>query len=223
MLNNPTSIPFDRADSIGFVIRRISGDQWHTGMLYIHEGKARLRHLCSHNHLEDEPAEELHYLWTEVAAIGSINKRLIALRLGKGGKNKVPYGVGFLDNGHYLDKQTLHYTKTELGMGLTCATYVMEILHTFGFKPFTISEWTPNDGDVHWQRSILQYFKQCHPDAEKHFETEQQNIGSPRFHPQHVTGAGHAEEWPVSKTDAELLATQVTINYNAVFPQPLMH
>lgn len=223
MLNDPLGKPFDQADWLGFAIRRVSATQWHTGMVYVVQGKARLRHLCGHLALRDEPAGDVRYLWIDVAALGTVNKRLISLRLARAGQDKVPYGVGFLEDGHYLDKKTLRYRRTEPGMGLTCATYVMEILHTFGHKPFVVSEWAAEDGDAKWQADALQDNLQNNPEDADHFKAEQQNIGSPRFHPQHVMGAGHPNNWPVSRTEAETLASQVTADYNAKRPVSLLH
>lgn len=223
MLNHPWSKPFNQADWLGIAIRRVSANQWHTGVVYVVNGTAKLRHLCGHLTLRDELAEDGRYLWIDVAALGSINKRLMALRLARAGQDKVPYGVGFLEDGRYLDKKTLLYCKTEPGMGLTCATYVMEIFHTFGYKPFVFSEWTADGADVKWQADALNDNLYNNPSDADHFEAEHQNIGSPRFHPQHVTGAGHPSKWPISRVDAEALAFQVTTDYSKWWPADLVH
>ena len=219
MLNDPVSVPFDSVQSIGFAIMRTGAHQWHVGMLYkINGHAARLRHLCWHLEVKDDDLCDFRYMWVDVAALGPQNKRLLALRLSKVGKDKVPYGVGFKEDGEYIDKKTLRYRKTVLGDGLTCATYVLEILQTFGHKPFVFSQWVATQPDIDWQKATIAENEAKYPNDIAHFSAERSNIGGARFRPEHITASGKENKWPVSQESADTGGAAVIVKYNLERP-----
>jgi hypothetical protein len=96
MLNDPLQAGFEKVDLVGFAIRRPGPEQYHVGLLYKVPGKpVRLRHQCDHLDIRDKEPDNPEYLWTDVAALSSLNKRLIANKMSRAGGDKVPYGVGF--------------------------------------------------------------------------------------------------------------------------------
>jgi hypothetical protein len=172
MLNDPLQKGFEELDRVGFAIRRPEPSQFHVGLLYKDAKKVYLRHQCDHLVLkEDEPS--CAYLWTDIAALSPLNKRLIANKMSRAGGDKVPYGVGYRLNGNYLDKKTLKYLVTEPGAGLTCATYIIEVLETLGFFPFDRKNWLSTEHDTAWQEQQIEQKMRRHPGAKEHFRSRE--------------------------------------------------
>jgi hypothetical protein len=214
MLIDPLIAGFDTVELLGFAFRRSQGQQFHVGLLYKAGKKVYLRHQCDHLVVtDDEPTDS--YLWNNISALSPLNKRLIANKLSRAGGDKVPYGVGYRIGGIYLDKKTLKYVVTAPGEGLTCATYVVEVLETLGFTPFDKDSWMPTDEDTAWQKRIIEYYRRHYPESIDHFEAEKANIGGPRYRPDHVAAAGNPPTWPLTQMQANQLALRVVASYNA--------
>jgi hypothetical protein len=219
MLNDPLQAGFENVDLVGFAIRRPGPEQYHVGLLYKVPGKpVRLRHQCDHLDIKDKEPDNPEYLWTDVAALSSLNKRLIANKMSRAGGDKVPYGVGFRVDGKYLDKKTLKYAVTELGEGLTCATYIVAVMETLGFFPFDRKGWTSTPEDTNWQKAMISRKAAEHPTAVKHFEAEKAHIGESRFRPEHVVAAGYPPTWPLTQAVANELAGKIVAFYNQKRP-----
>lgn len=222
MLSDPFNEAFDNVDLVGFAIRRAERRQFHVGILYKLPGKpVHLRHQCTHNILVDTEPQEFAYLWTNIAALKSVNKRLLANKLYKAGGDKIPYGVGYQIDREYLDKKTLKYKVTEPGQGLTCATYVMAVLEAMGFKPFDLKDWQPVASDAEWQRNMIDDLAKKNADDADHFLAEQANIGQWRFRPEHVAGSGNPSTWPIAQAQANELGAQVVASYDEKRPPQL--
>jgi hypothetical protein len=102
------------------------------------------------------------------------------------------------------------------GEGLTCATYVVEVMETLGFTPFDKDGWIPTDEDAAWQKRVIEFYRQRYPEWADHFEAEKANIGGPRYRPDHVAAAGRPPIWPLTQQQANELARRVVESYNAV-------
>ncbi len=217
MLNDPLHNPYDKVHYFGFAIRRVTASQWHVGMLYkFGAAEARLRHQCSHDYLRDEEAKghECHFLWVDIAALDDINKKLIAGKLTKAGGDKIPYGIGFQEGGSYIDNETLRYINTNPGMGLTCASYILAVLASLGFRPLDIEHWKSTEADIAWQTSIL--LAVGIPHQSEHYIKETNNIGAPRFRPEHIVASGLESEWPIDQLTAEVRGSDVITVYCSI-------
>jgi hypothetical protein len=219
MLNDPSNTGFETVELTAFAILRSGAGQFHTGLLYKIGKKVHLRHQCDHLVVKDgEPSTDSDYLWTNISALSALNKRLIANKLSRAGGDNVPYGVGYRVNGNYLDKRTLKYIATNPGDGLTCATYVVAVMETLGFRPFETEKWLPIDEDTAWQRDTIESQMGRHPESKEHFEAEKANIGSPRFRPDQVVAAGYPPTWPLTQAQANELGEKVISSYDAQRP-----
>jgi hypothetical protein len=218
MLNDPLKIEFDKVDLVGFAMRRPRDRQFHVGLLYKHGKKTYLRHHCDHLDLKEEEASNMNDLWTDIAALSQLNKRLIANKMAKAGSDKVPYGIGYRVDGKYIDKKTMKYAVTEIGQGLTCSTYIVAALETLGFFPFKRSEWEATEQDTAWQKTALEDQVRRHPEAEEHFKAEQCNVGGPRFRPDHIVASAYPAEWPIAQDKANELGVQVIACYDSKRP-----
>jgi hypothetical protein len=218
MLNDPAQSGFENVDRLGFAIRRPRERQFHVGLLYRSGTKSKLRHHCEHNDLRDEDAGNPEYLWTDIAALSAVNKKLIANRMSRAGGDKVPYGVGFRAGRKYLDPKTLKYVSTNPGDGLTCATYIVAAMETLGFVPLDMSDWPETTEDTAWQARMVQAQAEKFPKDKEHFEAEKANVGGPRVRPEHVVATAYPKTWPITHAEATEIGAKVIACYDKKRP-----
>lgn len=220
MLNENKERAFDAVDFTGLAVRRTGNDQWHVALLYKVDRKpAALRHQCEHNGALDAAPDSFFDLWLDIAALSSLNKRLIANKLSKARGDKIPYGIGYSEGADYLDGKTLKYLLPHAeGRGLTCATYVLAVFETLGFQPFDRSTWQPREQDSEWQSRTVGSLSNKHPSDDDHFKAERANVGGPRYRPEQLAGAAAARQWPISQERSDELATAITAEYNQKRP-----
>jgi hypothetical protein len=132
----------------------------HSGIYYRprKENKTRLCHLLNHYVLKDVEAEDssMKYRWVENDLHLSLKLGLIAQikNIMKFGKIKpVPYS--FIDYGASFDPRTGEYQNTELGSGLTCATFILDVFTGLQIHLIDKSTWGKRDEDEAWKNKIL--------------------------------------------------------------------
>lgn len=101
--------------------------------------------------------------------------------------NSIPYAIIYNQNQPYFDDKGNNLNND----GLTCATFVMELLKRNGFKVLDIDNWK---SDAQWQHDIA--FNRLIPREPKNtidfLRAQYQAIGiSPRFTPQQIVGGCH--------------------------------
>lgn len=105
-------------------------------------------------------------------------------------KDRFTYAIGWDDNGEYFEKGTGKALKTGLGEGLTCATFVLEVLKRYGFDLVDASTWPLTDENAQWQAAMLNRLIQSRPDSIDDFLVQFDQVGKvPRFRPEEAIGA----------------------------------
>jgi hypothetical protein len=218
MLNDPWNSGVDEVDLVGYAIRRTGARQFHVGLLYKFGKKVYLRHQCRHLEVTEEEAVHPDYLWTNIAALSTLNKRLIANKMSRAGGDKVPYGIGYRVEGGYIDRKTMKYVVTELGDGLTCSTYIVAALETLGFTPLDRPTWNPTEEDSLWQAQMIDRQVQANPASKEHFEAAKGHVGEPRYRPDQLVASAYPGSWPISQETANDLGAQVVAHYDEKRP-----
>lgn len=115
-------------------------------------------------------------------------------------KERAPYSIVWDTNEQYFDKGTGKSLKTAPGEGLTCATFVLEVLKRYGFDLLDAKTWPITEQNAQWQKSILQKLIDSQPKSIDDFLTQFSHIGKvPRFMPEEVLGAAsYYEDSPLS-------------------------
>ncbi|CAG4906374.1 hypothetical protein [Paraburkholderia saeva] len=107
-------------------------------------------------------------------------------------KDRFTYAIGWDDKGGYFEKGTGKPLKTGLGEGLTCATFVLEVLARYGFDLVDTSTWPLTEENAQWQRMILDRLMQTRPTSIDDFVVQLGRVGNvPRFKPEEAIGAAN--------------------------------
>lgn len=196
--------PLGNVNEIGLAIRATEWGQ-HAGILYQHEGQARLLHLAFHHLLQDEVATP-PYRWVQIN-LDPVNKIVLSALVSRIA-NKAPLiPYGFNSDGVCFDDQTGDLVACPAGRGLTCATFILAVFSLYAFDLVDMSTWESRAEDEIWKEQIVSLLEQ-HAPAE-HVQAVREDRNAPRFRPDEVVGASTHELWPVEFQTAQALAEQI--------------
>lgn len=104
--------------------------------------------------------------------------------------NEIKYSIGWNEH-NYFDNESDAYIAKEHGDGLTCATFVLEVLKHHGFDMIATQTWPVTEEDKNWQKGKLKQLKEDEfPPTKEDFEIQSSLIGlAPRFRPEQVIAA----------------------------------
>ena len=195
---------FSHVNYLGIAIKQVTPRQRHVALLYcLDNSEARLCHLAWHLDLRDEVASaKKSYYWAQVG-LDEGNAHIAAVfcsRLLNGGKSEIPYGLSYAgdcfdEHGRYLPLPT--------GKGLTCVTFVLAVMHHLGYELLNPTEWEGqllSPEDLEWQEWVIDQMTQSGADKE-HIDAMKNDVGAPRYRPEHVTVAAmaHQTDWPIDR------------------------
>jgi len=104
-------------------------------------------------------------------------------------KEKFTYSINYED-GEYFDKNTGQKLKTKPGQGLTCATFVLEVLSRYGFMLIDKKTWPLTTENEKWQQDILSKLMTSRPASVDEFLPQVDLVGKvPRVKPEEALGA----------------------------------
>jgi len=161
----------------------------HIGLLYLDgDASVRLLHLAWHHDLRKElPSDK--YLWQNISLdeTNMIHLATMCELIYESNKDGIPYGLcvegaGFAKDGTLLPE--------EHGAGLTCATFVIQVLRSQGFMIIDFNAWKHRKSDKVWQRQVAQDL-QKNGASQKHMDYQRRKIkeGAARFKPEEVAVA----------------------------------
>lgn len=127
--------------------------------------------------------------------------RLIAI---KERKSLIPYG--FYSEGRAFDEEGYFQPFSDPAMGLTCATYVIEVFETFGHPIADLTTWRVRETDAGWQQGIVEIMAQHNPGRA---EEAKKYIGSIRVRPTEAAGAVISAKTPITFEEAEVIAIDI--------------
>lgn len=183
--------------------------QQHIGLLYLDgDASVQLLHLAWHHELRKEPPSD-KYLWQNISLDedNMTHLAVICELIYETNKSGVPYGLcvegaGFAKDGAFLAEEN--------GAGLTCATFVMQILHSQGFMIVDINAWKHRKSDKVWQRQIVQNL-QLGGASQQHIDYQLKKIqeGAARFKPEEVAVAAVMPDPPYGAEEVKAPAARL--------------
>ncbi|MBB5046148.1 hypothetical protein HNR60_000890 [Rhodopseudomonas rhenobacensis] len=207
--------PFDDVRFLGIAARSVDpiydGQDFglHVALLYKTDNQpARLAHLAWHHIQIADGAPDEAYKWDQIQ-LGDINTKTVASWLNKrrAKPDKIPYG--FSVTGDVFERGTDEFIEPPLGMGLTCATYILAVLRHLGFPMLEEHTWPEaRPDDLAWQVGILEKLQENGASAE-HTTALAENVGAVRFRPDEVCGAAILPDWPIAFDDASTAAAEI--------------
>lgn len=175
----------------------------HSGIYYRprKDNKTRLCHLLNHYVLKDVEAEEsaMKYRWVENDLHLSLKLGLIAQikNIIKNGPVKpIPYS--FVGYGGSFNSKTGEYQNTQLGSGLTCATFILDVFTGLQVNLIDKATWRKREEDEEWKKQII---KMVEPHADDdHMKVLEECEEFVRYKPSEVACSYgvNKDYWPVT-------------------------
>lgn len=209
------------ADQVAVMVTK-GGMQHHAALLFRDKaGSLIVLHLLNHKKLRSEPypgmrAFGAQYCWVAVvlnlpiatskSLVGNLRK--IAKRQGDKLDSQIPYGVKVLEN-HGSFTKNGDYVKPRNSNGLTCATFVTEVVGSIGYRILRESTW-PEGVNADWIAAVAAMLRNVGAD-ETHVREVESCVNARRICPADVMIGSDAgfKSWPRTFQDVAPLLPSV--------------
>ncbi len=197
-------------DSVCICIGEVNSNQRHIGFLYnsYSNEKVMFLHLAWHNQLCFDDTVNTKYLWLNIPfdEYNMMNFQIFLDMVYDENKERINYGISIdgievKPNGSIVSEDNY--------AGLTCATFVMQVLHSQAYVIIDLESWERREEDDIWQNYILSCLEESATD--KYYKEQKLKIGSLRFKPEEVAIASHSEEIPMTFQDIQEAAEKLLI------------
>ncbi len=155
---------------------------FHLGLLFIEDptDDAKFLHLAHHHSLRTEIIDR--GFWIRLGLTDRQIRQLAgmcAMISEHNSDNAVSFSIYYDSKRQYFD-DVGNYLPSDLGEGLTCATFVMAIFETLGIPLLRTDIWAVETEDKFWHVEIIQRMRQGSPDR-AHFDAMSSNVGCARY------------------------------------------
>ena len=193
---------------VGVWLQKVSDAQHHVGLCYFYEGKHRFLHLAWHHKLTDDEKIDKRRCYAPLSKHED-HQLVIAgfLAVVKDNAGLVPYGIDY-ESAEACIQPDGSLVCLPLGKGLTCATFVADVLRAAGYRLLDFSTWPERPSDAVWQNWVIQTMKSTGVDPE-YIKYIEQDIGAKRLRPEEAAGACVTSPWPVSYSGVEEVAAKI--------------
>lgn len=195
-INCPENKPFSEVDVVGIAV---TGDsqarQNHVAILYVfdeEDPEPRLLHLAAHRQLiSNQPNDS--YIWLDLGdSFDDIDRAIICAHVQKvadaNPRDSAFYGFDF--DGKYIDPETGEFRKTMPAIGLTCATFLLEVFLSCGYQLIQSNSWPRSQkADIKWQKEMIEVFLEQPGVSQEFLERQRKNVGNRRYLPEEVAAA----------------------------------
>ncbi|SDF94519.1 hypothetical protein [Pseudomonas extremaustralis] len=134
-------------------------------------------------------------------------------------KPKISYGIDFIaSKGSFVGTT---YTPPKGSDGLTCASFVLEVLRSAAVPLIREETWTDRDANRKWAADVIMLLRQ-HGADDKHVAAVEKNVNGLRLIPFELAAAASLpiEKRPASYTDVQETAEELRGQLNTACPAP---
>jgi hypothetical protein len=205
-------------EDFGVALLPNDGELQHCGLVYWDaDENLCIVHLRDHLDMKKERLQE-KYFCARAGCIKNkerrtaIHAKLIAMK----DRQLVHYGFRFEPESF---DQELRVKKFAPGWGLTCASFVVAILHSVGVKVADLATWDPKRlGDEEWQNKFIGHLKSRYGEA--YASSVEKFVPSIRVRPGEAGACVASADVPLSCRTAEKLAVAILEAINALALSP---
>lgn len=201
-------------------INRKWNKQRHCGIVFNLHNELRILHLATHNKVQCDRDFGTFLCWIKPEMHPALQEAFCAYLeiVGEsvdGGKNEIPYGFLYDEYAHIEPDGTLILGGKECG--LTCATYVLTLFASKGFRLVDLDSWTSREEDKPWFIQIIKLFFEHFLGNQRmshsHFKRLLSEIGCPRYRPEEIAVSSALYTRQAAKTDAIRSAGSGLLDY----------
>lgn len=195
---------------IAVTLLRERGQQ-HVGIIHMDDSTSEvcMLHLAWHHDLRNSNPKT-SYAWI-APPIHKLRARQVAAFCRKVYRSNSHSGIpyAFSPASDCFDVQSGAFMLGPHRIGLTCASFVLGVFDSTGLPLIHYDEWPPSrSGDEDWQQSIIQELEKDGASTE-HIRAVKSEVGSVRYRPADVAGAGAADSLPAHYSEVERLAPEI--------------
>ena len=192
---------FSEVDVIGIAITTCDPNarQNHIALLYKYGepcAPPRLLHLAAHRDLRDNEPDD-KYLWMDLGdSFDEIDRAIICAHVQKisQANNGDAVFYGFDLNGKYIDPETGTFQSSMAAIGLTCSTFILEVMYSCGFELIQRDTWPKSHKpDIKWQQKMIEIFLERPGVPLAFLERQKKNVGNRRYLPEEVAASTQGE------------------------------
>lgn len=218
-----TACPIEPSQ-IGVAISR--GDfGTHIGLIFTdNEKQTRILHLAWHKKIlvDNYPIDEKRCWVSIIPDLHPITAKTLVGILRKVARRqpKIPYGIGVLAAFGSFSPEG-DYKAPKGSDGLTCATFVSELLKAHGVRLIQESTW-PEGVNAEWAGDVHAALKQWDGVDENHLAAVQSNTLGIRIRPEELGAVADtpSKTWPLPYTEAATRSADVLLGLNIYCPLP---
>jgi len=122
----------------------------------------------------------------------------------------IPYGFAFSEKCFGNDGS---YKQMEVGKGLTCATFIIALFHSFALPIVRLESWIARPEDAEWQKTILRILEQRA--SKEHIAAATAYIGQFRYRAEEVAAAATSPTPPLDYNECTGLAAAILATIRA--------
>jgi hypothetical protein len=223
-LTNLCSLSFGK-DQLAIALSHSPMGAGHIGIAF-HSAKEgpQVLHLAWHVKLQtDAIPDELKTCWAAfiLPLPPMASKQVVALtRVIAKRQARIAYGIDFQASENSFSANGA-YSPPKGSNGLTCASFVLEVLRRGSVDLIKSSSWRANPLNVEWGQQVCDLLSQTAPP--EHVEAVKRDISGIRLRPAEVAGAAAlgANQWPADFDQVQEPASQVWNALNTVCPPPM--
>jgi hypothetical protein len=221
-LNAHAEHPFSEIQQLAVAIKFVFRfGIFHVGMAYkdTSTGQVKLLHFRRHREVISDvlgyDSGDLSYRWAalnlpeEIAGIISQFCSVFEEKYRVAPSRHVGYGLRYTDG--RFNHDPLDFLTND-GCGLTCATFVMALLRTYGIELLRQEEWPERPEDRPFHEFIVHELETSGADPE-HVEAVRKEIGCARYRPEEVTAAALLGDLPVGFVQASSLGAEIATGF----------
>lgn len=222
-LSNLCSVPFGR-DQSAIALSHSNMGAGHVGIAF-HSAKEgpQVLHLAWHVRMEVECVPvELKTCWAaaplELPTIASKQVVAVVRTIAKR-RAMIAYGINFLASRDSFSANGA-YRPPKGSNGLTCASFVLEVLRAARIDLLRSETWRSNDSNVQWGQRVCDHLAKSA--TSDHVEAVKRDVSGIRLLPTEVAGAARLgqQHWPASYDQVQQPAADVWAELCSVCPPP---
>lgn len=195
-----------------------SPEQRHIGFEVIDQGNTLIYHLAFHCMFRKDTSEFYTlridpYLRVDLPNFSEHEKLHLSRHLEviyTKSAGKIPYGFNYVPDSVLTAEGDVE-KDLPAGSGLTCATFILQVLRSQSFDIIDLESWESRDEDKDWQSKILTMLKEKSSASKEHLEALEAHMGTAaRFKPEEVAGCANAyDEEPIQFPEGIILGEKV--------------
>lgn len=218
MLNAFSDVdPRTELQHVGVAVKAMSDTQNHVGVIYRIDDAVWFLHLAWHFDLRNEPVRaDYHWGMCGLFVDDDLNGQVFAARLLNVANNKGVIPYGFYADGNAFDENGRFVSFPDPGMGLTCASFVIQLFQSFGHEICDISGWQTREDDEAWQAEIIALIRE-NISQERAQEVEAY-VGRHRIRPEEAAAAVLNRAPPLEFDRAMSLAAEINAQIRTARP-----